>query len=347
MSARANYFKIGLFVITGTVIAVAAVIILGVGAIFQQEILVESYFEDSVQGLDVGSPVKFRGVQIGKVDKIGLASLEYETDRRYVLIRMALSSDVFLVKNAGDAGEGLEGLIRDGLRVRLNFQGVTGTAYIEADYLDPERYPRLEFEWDPEYPYIPSAPSIITRLTDSLDQLMRNFEGLSSSIQESLVVATRVLEEANVARIGEDAGMLLQEMRATNQEIKNLVLEIDAETLTSEAGATLRETRRLVNDMRPKLDELLRTSLGAVEKINRVAGELEESGDLSASLARLQRASRRLDNLLAGQEVEIETIIRNFRVLSENFREVSEELEKSPRKFLFGGPPPRTQIGGE
>lgn len=347
MNGRANYFKIGLFVIAGTVIAVAAVIILGVGAVFQEEILVESYLADSVQGLEVGSPVKFRGVQIGKVDKIGLVNQEYATGRRYVLIRMALFSDVFLVEKEDDADGGLDRLIRDGLRVRLNFQGVTGTAYIEADYLDPVRYPSLEFEWTPKYPYIPSAPSIITRLTDMLDEFRVSFEDLSTSIQKSLDIVIGVLEETNVPRIGEEAGKLLREMQVTNGEIKKLVQEIDAETLTSEAVGTLRETRKLVNETRPLLHELLRTALQAAETVNRLAGNVEESGDLSASLARLQRASRRLDNFLAGQQVEIEAIVDNFRILSENFREVSEELEKNPGKFFFGGPPPRTQIGGE
>lgn len=271
MNGRANYFKIGLFVIAGTVIAVAAVIILGVGAVFQEEILVESYFADSVQGLEVGSPVNFRGVQIGKVDKIGLVNQEYATGRRYVLIRMAIFSDVFLVEKADDTGGGLDRLIRDGLRVRLNFQGVTGTAYIEADYLDPVRYPSLEFEWTPKYPYIPSAPSIITRLTDMLDEFRVSFEDLSTSIQKSLDIVIGVLEETNVPRIGEEAGKLLREMQVTNGEIKKLVQEIDAETLTSEAVGTLRETRKLVNETRPLLHELLRTALQAAETVNRLA----------------------------------------------------------------------------
>ncbi len=314
--------------------------------------MVESYFEDSVQGLDVGSPVKFRGVQIGKVDKIGLVSQEYDTDSRYVLIRMDLYSDVFLVEKASDKGKGLQELIDEGLRVRLNFQGVTGTAYIEADYLEAKRYPRLTFDWQPDYDYIPSAPSIISRLADSLDQIMRSLEqlnvaGLTASIEESLGAVTRVFGEADMAAIGEDAEKLLEEMRVTNREIRSLVREIEVKPLISEATGTLRDTRQLVNEIRPPLKEFLGSATQAAQRISRVAGKAEDSGDLSAALARLQRASRRLDNLLSGQEAELEAIIRNVRILSENFREVSEELERNPRKFLFGGPPPRPQIGDE
>ena len=72
MSANASYFKIGLFVILGSLLIVTAIVIFGAGAIFQEYIYVESYFEDSVQGLSVGSPMKFRGVDVGQVSEIGL-----------------------------------------------------------------------------------------------------------------------------------------------------------------------------------------------------------------------------------------------------------------------------------
>ena len=69
------------------VIAVIGVILLGVGTVFEKTSLVETYIDESVQGLDVGSAVKFRGVPIGKVEKISLTSAEYATRKRYVLVR--------------------------------------------------------------------------------------------------------------------------------------------------------------------------------------------------------------------------------------------------------------------
>ena len=71
-----RYFKIGLFVIGATIIAIFGVVALGVGTVFKTKNLVETYIEESVQGLDVGSPVKFRGVLVGKVDEVGACGLE-------------------------------------------------------------------------------------------------------------------------------------------------------------------------------------------------------------------------------------------------------------------------------
>ena len=90
-----SYFKIGIFVISAVVIGIIGVVVLGVGTIFQKKSIVETYIDESVQGLDVGSPVKFRGVPVGRVEQISLTSAEYSTRREYVVVRMSISSNMF------------------------------------------------------------------------------------------------------------------------------------------------------------------------------------------------------------------------------------------------------------
>ena len=154
---KASYFKIGLFIIVGTIIGAIGVVALGVGTIFQKKVLVETYIDESVQGLDVGSSVKFRGVPVGKVETISLTSVEYPTKRRYVLVRIGLTTTIFQAP-LSDAGSPVsQSRSTKDLRVRLASQGVTGAAYIEADYLDPARNPPLEIDWQPRYPYVPST----------------------------------------------------------------------------------------------------------------------------------------------------------------------------------------------
>src|SRR6186997_779802 len=114
-----SYFKVGIFVITASVIAVIGVILLGVGSIFQKNFLVETYIDESVQGLDVGSPVKFRGVPIGKVEEISLTSVEYATTKRYVLVRTGISPKLFRGNLAQLSDSGLKAEIERGLRLRM------------------------------------------------------------------------------------------------------------------------------------------------------------------------------------------------------------------------------------
>ena len=66
-----SYFRFGLFVILGLLLIVTAVIVFGAGKFLKKKIIIESYFDQSVQGLEVGAPLKFQGVQIGNVREIG------------------------------------------------------------------------------------------------------------------------------------------------------------------------------------------------------------------------------------------------------------------------------------
>ena len=78
MSAPINYFRLGLFVLVGLALIVAGVVVLGAGALLRPTILAETYFNESVQGLDVGAPVKYLGVEIGKVSWIGFVPAKYQ-----------------------------------------------------------------------------------------------------------------------------------------------------------------------------------------------------------------------------------------------------------------------------
>ena len=96
MSQKANYFKLGLFVIGAIAAGIIVLLIIGSGRWFQKRITIETYFNESVQGLDIGSKLKYRGVAIGEVTRIGFTYNKYQLDRpmaeraRYVLVEAQL-----------------------------------------------------------------------------------------------------------------------------------------------------------------------------------------------------------------------------------------------------------------
>ncbi|HEX6951027.1 MAG TPA: MlaD family protein, partial [Nitrospira sp.] len=124
MSQQAHYFKIGLFVVAATALAVIGIIVLGAGKWLEKSAMVETYFFESVQGLEIGAPVRLRGVRVGRVESIRLAREEYgvffdpKTDsfpyRGLVVVRMSVRPSVaahlkeedeaVMMKQAVDAG---------------------------------------------------------------------------------------------------------------------------------------------------------------------------------------------------------------------------------------------------
>jgi phospholipid/cholesterol/gamma-HCH transport system substrate-binding protein/paraquat-inducible protein B len=336
-------------VISAIVIAILGVIALGLGSIFQKKHLVETYIEESVQGLDVGSPVKFRGVLVGKVEDITLTSVEYPTRRRYVLVRFDISPNIFGFPS-DSMNRALQDEIKYGFRVRLAAQGLTGVAYIEADYLNPERNPPLEIDWQPKYPYIPSARSRITQLSEAVERILHNVEQinipeLTASVEKSLNAMTKLAEAANLERIGTQANALLSELRDTNRQLRVLVNAPELKSALADAAAAAGTARQILERADQPVTQLLNDLPRVSESISRVATRLDSmSADLPQASAQLQQTLRQLNRLISAQQQQIEATLENLRLVTESMKEFSDESRKYPSQLIFGAPPPHSEV---
>ncbi len=314
MSAKANYFKIGIFVISAAVIAIIAIIVLGVGTVFQHKVMIETYIDGSVQGLDVGSPFKFRGVKLGSVDEITFVGNEYKFERtseeylaygQYILVRASFEPSQEVTEK--EQRIFLERMITKGLRVRLASQGITGAAFLEADYIDPEEFPPMEITWEPGTYYVPSVPSKITQLTESVETILEkleeiNVKGITDGLEETLSSMNKILDDVKMSKLTEQAGQLLVELRETNKKVKPLITD-------------------------------------ASETMDSVSEELPEI------LAQLKQTLRRFNHLVSNEEENFAVSTENVRLITGNLRDLTENAKKSPSQFIFGQPPPRSQPG--
>ena len=341
-----SYFKIGIFVISAVVIGIIGVVVLGVGTIFQKKSIVETYIDESVQGLDVGSPVKFRGVPVGRVEQISLTSAEYSTRREYVLVRVSISSNMFQFQVNDPKSEQLKEALDRGFRIRIAPQGLTGVAYLEADYLDPERNPPLEIDWQPYYPYIPSTRSRITQLSEAVERILRNFSDidiaqLSQTIDKSLVAMTKLAENANLDKIGGQANALLNELRETNRQINALVSNPELKTAIADASASAGRARQIIERAEKPVNQMLTDLPQATESLSRLVKRLDSvATDLPETSGQLRQTIQRMNRLIANQQRDIEKTMDNLRAVSENMKEITDNSKKYPSQVLFGAPPP-------
>lgn len=321
MSAKANYFKLGLFIIIAVVIGVIGVLVLGAGKLFEKRIIMETYLDESVQGVDVGSKVKFRGVPVGNIRRIDFTRNRYEQDkpplqrRSYVRIEMEMNADALGTKTETIVNEDLPREIQNGLRVRLTALGVTGTSYLEVDYLDPEKNPPLPIDWKPDHPYIPSAPGALGRIVSSAEDVFAqlekiNFERIANNVELLVVSLDSKVSELPLGMLGTNATALLNEIRISNERIQKLL-------------------------DRPEIDSMLKDGSGALAGLRRTA----ESPEMTNSLVQVQRTLRRLDQLVAGKENDLAVSLDNLRALTENLRELSENAKRFPAQLFFGEPP--------
>jgi phospholipid/cholesterol/gamma-HCH transport system substrate-binding protein/paraquat-inducible protein B len=222
MSTKPNYFKIGLFIIISVTLIVVAVVIWGAGLFTKEMIYFETYFDSSVSGLNPGAPVELMGVKIGQVERIEFASAVYDisTDpatvsryERYVRVLCFMEKEESKERVGDITDEQREArtgnLIQQGLRLRLTSNILTGQAYLEGVFLDPERFPLLDITWEPKYMYVPSAPGTFSTIKDSVDEILAK------------------LEEVDITGLGEEIKGLFGELRQTNQQIQELLTNPD------------------------------------------------------------------------------------------------------------------------
>ena len=347
---KASYFKIGVFIILGTIIGVIGVVALGVGTIFQKKVLVETYIDESVQGLDVGSSVKFRGVPVGKVETISLTSAEYPTKRRYVLVRIGLTTTIFQAPLSDAGSPSFTTEIEKGLRVRLASQGLTGAAYIEADYQDPARNPPLEIDWHPRYPYVPSTLSRIAQLSESLEKILRSAEDIDvgrvvAGLEKSLLTITKVAEGANFDKLGGQANAFLTEVRDTNRQLRELIGSNEVKSALKDSAAAASGARQIIERAQGPVNQMLTDLPRAAESLERMVKRLDlVSADLPDTSAQLRQTVQRLNRLIATQQQGIAATVENLQAISNDMKELTESSRKYPSQVLFGAPPTPSKV---
>lgn len=325
MSSSANYFKLGVFVISGVATIIIALLLLGVGHSLREPLLVETYMDQSVQGLEVGSRVKYRGVDFGSVHFIGFTRSRYEVgrppelQRNYVLIEVAVSEDAYANESREEFLSKLRADVARGLRFRLNAQGITGLSYLELDYVDPGRYPPFPVTWTPEHFYVPSAPGTLTKLLTSVEQVFRKLEEVDiavvlTNLNQLLTSAEHELRRADLAQVTAQATNLLAELRASNHSLQVLLEDPKLRELPARADAALSE-------LRDKIAEI----------------------DLQSVIERLDATLATANAFLAGKEADLSITLNNLRALSENLRAVSELARSHPARLLLGAPPEPVQ----
>ncbi len=382
MSRNANYFKIGIFVLAATVLTAAVLIFFGADFLEEEFVLAETYVDESVQGLDRGSPVKMRGVQIGRVEQIEFVRNEYPEAvdaageaPRWVLIRMALRPGGLLPDDEASVRETLAREVENGLRVRLASQGLTGLAYLEMEYFGKDAPAPIPVTWDSKGTYLPSAPSLMNRAAETADEVLGSIKGTDiqrtmNNLNALLVSLTAVLEGLNIAPLQEETLGLIREARETNAELLRFMAASSIDALTSETLAIARSVRKVTtqlegnsNSLLTRFDDIAGDLASVTNRIDGLLGSQElktSTQNLAASSEALRLATealpetmdglngtiRRVERIVWTEQSNMEEVMENLRRISKNLAELSEEAKRNPAGVLFGEAPPRSGPSG-
>ena len=360
MGVATRTTAVGAFVLGALILAIGAVVVFGGGRLFEERIRYVVYFDGSVTGLNVGSPVTFRGVKVGSVSDIQVTIGNGEQ-----LIRLPVFVHINPRRFAGmptgiggtqNARQFLSRLVNRGLRAQLVMPSlVTGQLAVDLDF-----YPDRPAEYSgvvQDVPELPAIPSDLEVLTKSLKQLpleqivnraLNTLQGIDELIHspqlpetlKSFGSATTELD-ALLKKLNAEADPLLGEIRAAVTEAKELAASARQriELLGADAQKLAAECRKVLASVEGASDRLATTfgdaGVAAKEAFQQARATLDiEHGaprqlvaDLEATaeavrktLATADSALARIDRTLAEESPLRGEALRALREISEAAR---------------------------
>jgi len=356
MTRKTNFFKLGLFVIIAFGLGAAFLIIFGAGKFFKKELIAETCFNESVQGLSVGSEVKYKGIRIGSVKSITSAASIYKTKSDYVLVVMALEEDISLGQTGESAKEKLQNAVNDGLVIRLSFKGLTGVGYLETDYAAKNPGDDLVISWTPGNIYIPSQRSNMKQFGDSMTQILdslaaMNVGKITKDIETLLETLDAKANDFDVNNISLLAASLLKELKETNQKISKAIETDKINSVLEDAKASFSDLRTIVETSREPLGSAITDFQKAAGSTKNMAQTLEKNlspkvDSLSANLDKLvenlSAASGLIEHMVWLNSDRVKLIMENLETTSENLKQMSKDIKQYPGRLIFEKPPEKT-----
>lgn len=326
---KASPKAVGGFVIGAVLLAVVAVIIFGSGRIFQETEKYVTFFKGSLQGLRVGAPVQFRGVQIGTVSKV---FVQFDAAKLDFFVPVILDIDPASVEDIGEDKEADVGdihtLIEQGLRAQLAVQSfVTGQQVVQL-FIRPDTPVEL-VETNLPYDQIPTIPSTFSQVEQSIGGVLQDASEILADLKHFM---------------GENRGTLEQTMADLQRTAANIA--VITETVTN--------NREAIADLLGNANETLLSYKSLAERAEGVVAENED--DLSQAISGLREVEQQVSELLKTADAfmeenragvrdftneglyELKNLAIDAQAAVEQFRRVMEEMERDPARFLLGQP---------
>ncbi len=317
MGKKANPALIGAFVVGAIALAVVGVLVFGSGRLFKHTLRCVCFFPGTVNGLSVGAPVKFKGVEIGQVADIRIrltAQGALNADQVAEGIRIPVFIDVDTEKVVSQGGKDLDAddrikqLIDLGLRAQLNAQSiVTGLLFVELGF-HPDLEPTFILPPGSDELEIPTIPTSLERIQSAAEEILQKIDDMHLEI---------MVQSASDAL---DGLKNLVQSPAVKQTVESL----------PETVANINQTLASVRELSVRLDRGQGPLLASLKETSDKTGATVE--EMRETLQTVQRLIGP-DSPLAGQ---LSTSLQEFSGAARSLRLLADMLDRNPSALLRG-----------
>jgi paraquat-inducible protein B len=300
---------IGGFVVLAVIIMAASLVVFGSGKFFQKTNKYILYFDEPINGLSVGAPVLFQGVQVGSVTSITLQA-DFVNMKTQIPVLIEIDPDRWKVR-AGERNyrKVAEKLIEMGLRAQLITQSfITGQLMIQLDFFPKSKVcyapPQVDKDYK-DYVVIPTCASTSERLAKAFGDL--DLKGIEKNLNSSLAGIDRFVNNPDLAAS-------LRAMKDTLQDARQLLTRVDRQ-------------------VDPLADDLKKT----VKEFGKLARDVDaQVGGLAAGLDKTMSAAKGVLSQDSPLMVELENTLKEISAMSRSIRQLTNYLDQHPEALIRG-----------
>ncbi|HYQ80038.1 MAG TPA: MlaD family protein [Anaeromyxobacteraceae bacterium] len=307
METKVSYVVVGAFVLLLGAAGVAGLLWLGSGGAARKEYRTYlAYFDESVSGLSVHAPVKYRGVEVGLVREIGLDAADSERVKVVLDIEAAAP-------------------VKEDTVAVLGVQGLTGIAYLELGGGSRDS-PRLQARPGEPYPVIRTGPSLLRRLDTAATTLLASLDRTANRVNDVLDDRTRA------------------ELRGVVSDLRSLTRALarrsgDVDAALAAAARTAENTAQASAELKGMVARIERSA----EAVERMADQMARAGE--SARAAFDGARGAVESAGAGARrfsgeslPELERLVVEMRETAAALGRVGAELERNPNALIMGRP---------
>lgn len=308
---------IGAFIVGALLLVFIALLFFSGGQLFSHKERVIMYFEGSVQGLQIGAPIKLKGVVLGEITDI---QINFQSDDKNILT--AVTAELALQrinrKGANVDQEFFEGAIQRGLRAQLNFQSfLTGLLYVELDFFP--NMPAQLYGFQNDVLELPTVGTEFEEISKNLQDL--NIKGVINNLEKLSANIAKLVESGAVEKT---LGSVKTAADSINQTAISFRADINA--ISQELTKTSSELNTLLIT--------LNTQAPAISlNLNNTLAQLQQS------LAQFNDTAQTLDTTFADDSPLVYQLNRTLKDVSRSanaLRDLSDTLEEQPESLLRG-----------
>ena len=320
MSKKINTTSIGLFIVTGVALGVTGLLLFSSTKLFTKTAECIVYFDDSLNGLNEGAPVKYRGVTIGSVKRV-MVSFNQATNDYAMPVILELQENLMKERLEDSASvfnaRRMEERIKAGLRATLQTESlVTGVLYVGVA-IDPKAPPPVFHQLTKQYLEVPSKPTQIQQLMDNLASL--DIKSIEKNFNTLLTKLDATVGALNMAEI--------------NQGVTNLLASMDR-------LVTFPEITNGLAALRPTLDQYKELGAKLSSKIDPLSDRITNSlAEANRALVQLRGAGENLRTMLAPDAPirnDLDLALQQMTAAGQSINDLVDFLKRNPNALIVG-----------